>query len=155
MLHHHLCHFAQLKELEIEEVCKAHCHDFILAVNNLWSLLSNVDSLKSSLSDFNSHLQHVTCLLLLPLNTFVENAMSRRMWTSPAINSVHTDKPPLSGRQLLIEREYGQNGVIHAEADVGEDYRDSILHREGSEQGPSVPLLLQNTKAWIFSQVAV
>ena len=79
MLHHHLCHFAQLKELEIEEVCKAHCQDFILAVNNLRSLLSKVDSLKSSLSDFNSRLQHVTCLLLLPLNAFVENAMSRRM----------------------------------------------------------------------------
>ncbi|KAH1236184.1 DYRK-family kinase pom1 [Glycine max] len=78
-LHHHLCHFAQLKELEIEEVCKAHCQDFILAVNNLRSLLSKVDSLKSSLSDFNSRLQHVTCLLLLPLNAFVENAMSRRM----------------------------------------------------------------------------
>ncbi|GLT60831.1 hypothetical protein SLA2020_335780 [Shorea laevis] len=49
-LHHHLRHFARSKESEIEEVCKAHYQDFIMAVDDLKSLLSDVDSLKTALS---------------------------------------------------------------------------------------------------------
>jgi len=31
---------------------------------------------------------------------------------------------------------FGQNGVVHAEADAGEeDSRDSVVHREEGEQG--------------------
>ncbi|KAM1169044.1 hypothetical protein PS2_030622 [Malus domestica] len=52
----HLRHFSRSKESEIEEVCKAHYQDFILAVDDLRSLLSDVDSLKSSLSDSNAKL---------------------------------------------------------------------------------------------------
>ncbi|KAK9282084.1 hypothetical protein L1049_004996 [Liquidambar formosana] len=37
---HHLRHFSRSKESEIEEVCKAHYQDFILAVDDLRSLLS-------------------------------------------------------------------------------------------------------------------
>ncbi|KAJ1412609.1 Exocyst complex component EXOC6/Sec15 [Sesbania bispinosa] len=71
-LHHHLRHFARSKESEIEEVCKAHYQDFILAVDDLRSLLSDVDSLKSSLSESNSKLQSVARPLLSSLDAFVE-----------------------------------------------------------------------------------
>ncbi|CAK8544355.1 unnamed protein product [Lathyrus sativus] len=71
-LQHHLKHFARSKESEIEEVCKAHYQDFILAVDDLRSLLSEVESLKSSLSDSNSKLQSVARPLLSSLDSFVE-----------------------------------------------------------------------------------
>ncbi|KAH1081244.1 hypothetical protein J1N35_021005 [Gossypium stocksii] len=69
---HHLRHFSRSKESEIEEVCKAHYQDFILAVDDLRSLLSDVDSLKSSLHDSNSRLQSVGGPLLSSLDSFVE-----------------------------------------------------------------------------------
>ncbi|XVF72655.1 hypothetical protein PTKIN_Ptkin12aG0137300 [Pterospermum kingtungense] len=69
---HNLRHFARSKESEIEEVCKAHYQDFILAVDDLRSLLSDVDSLKSSLYDSNSRLQSVAGPLLSSLDSFVE-----------------------------------------------------------------------------------
>ncbi|CAN6561538.1 unnamed protein product [Malus baccata var. baccata] len=68
----HLRHFSRSKESEIEEVCKAHYQDFILAVDDLRSLLSDVDSLKSSLSDSNAKLQSVGLPLLSSLDAFVE-----------------------------------------------------------------------------------
>ncbi|XP_075641723.1 exocyst complex component SEC15B [Castanea sativa] len=70
---HHLRHFARSKESEIEEVCKAHYQDFILAVDDLKSLLSDVDSLKSSLSTSNSKLQSVAGPLLDSLDSFLES----------------------------------------------------------------------------------
>ncbi|GFZ13742.1 exocyst complex component sec15B [Actinidia rufa] len=69
---HHLRHFARSKESEIEEVCKAHYQDFIIAVDDLRSLLSDVDSLKSSLSNSNSQLQSVASPLLASLDSFVD-----------------------------------------------------------------------------------
>jgi hypothetical protein len=69
---HHLRHFARSKEAEIEEVCKAHYQDFIMAVDDLRSLLSDVDSLKSSLFNSNSQLQSVAGPLLTSLDSFVE-----------------------------------------------------------------------------------
>ncbi|KAK4559035.1 hypothetical protein RGQ29_008323 [Quercus rubra] len=69
----HLRHFARSKESEIEEVCKAHYQDFILAVDDLKSLLSDVESLKSSLSTSNSKLQSVAGPLLDSLDTFLES----------------------------------------------------------------------------------
>ncbi|KAK8711509.1 hypothetical protein V6N13_146791 [Hibiscus sabdariffa] len=69
---HHLRHFSRSKESEIEQVCKAHYQDFILAVDDLRSLLSDVDSLKSSLYDSNSRLQFVAGPLLSSLDSFVE-----------------------------------------------------------------------------------
>ncbi|KAG4394013.1 hypothetical protein AAZX31_03G195100 [Glycine max] len=88
-LHHHLRHFARSKESEIEEVCKAHYQDFILAVDDLRSLLSDVDSLKSSLSDSNSRLQHVARPLLSSLDAFVETRnVSKNV--NLAIDSVRT-----------------------------------------------------------------
>ncbi|KGN44952.1 exocyst complex component SEC15B [Cucumis sativus] len=69
---HHLRAFSKSKESEIEEVCKAHYQDFILAVDDLRSLLSDVDSLKSALYDSNSKLQSVGLPLLSSLDAFVE-----------------------------------------------------------------------------------
>ncbi|KAK6937357.1 Exocyst complex subunit Sec15, C-terminal [Dillenia turbinata] len=69
---HHLRHFSRAKESEIEEVCKAHYQDFIQAVDDLRSLLSDVDSLKSSLSSSNSRLQNVAVPLLSSLDSFLE-----------------------------------------------------------------------------------
>ncbi|KAJ4955467.1 hypothetical protein NE237_012250 [Protea cynaroides] len=69
---HQLRRFARSKESEIEEVCKAHYQDFIMAVDDLRSLLSDVDSLKSSLSHSNELLQSVAGPLLASLNAFVE-----------------------------------------------------------------------------------
>lgn len=68
----HLRHFSRSKESEIEEVCKAHYQDFILAVDDLRSLLSDVESLKSALSMSNSSLQSVAQPLLASLDSFVE-----------------------------------------------------------------------------------
>ncbi|KAM1453523.1 hypothetical protein ACFXTO_003129 [Malus domestica] len=67
----HLRHFSRSKEYEIEEVCKAHYQDFILAVDDLRSLISDVDSLKSSLFDSNAKLNQ-----------------------PPTLNSIFTIKPP-------------------------------------------------------------
>ncbi|KAK8654351.1 hypothetical protein V6N13_128320 [Hibiscus sabdariffa] len=67
----HLRHFARSKESEIEEVCKSHYQDFILAVDDLRSLLSDVDSLKSALSVSNSRLQSVGGPLLSSLDSLV------------------------------------------------------------------------------------
>ncbi|KNA05559.1 hypothetical protein SOVF_189210 [Spinacia oleracea] len=64
--------FTRSKESEIEEVCKAHYQDFILAVDDLRSLLSDVDDLKSSLSLSNAHLQSVAQPLLTSLDAFIE-----------------------------------------------------------------------------------
>ncbi|KAK9945701.1 hypothetical protein M0R45_011200 [Rubus argutus] len=68
----HLRHFSRSKESEIEEVCRAHYQDFIQAVDDLRSLLSDVDSLKSSLSESNAKLQSVGVPLLTSLDSFVE-----------------------------------------------------------------------------------
>ncbi|KAK9055841.1 hypothetical protein SSX86_026926 [Deinandra increscens subsp. villosa] len=69
---HHLRHFCRSKEAEIEEVCKIHYQDFIMAVDDLRSLLSGVESLKSSISNSNYQLQSVAGPLLTSLDSFLE-----------------------------------------------------------------------------------
>ncbi|XP_057964785.1 exocyst complex component SEC15B-like [Malania oleifera] len=86
---HHLRHFTRSKESEIEEVCKAHYQDFIMAVDDLRSLLSDVDSLKSSLSNSNSKLQSVAGPLLSSLDAFVE-ARNVNQNIALALGSVQT-----------------------------------------------------------------
>lgn len=83
---HHLRHFTRSKESEIEDVCKSHYQDFILAVDDLRSLLSDVDSLKSSLSNSNSQLQSVAGPLLTSLDSFIE-AKNKCQNINLAINS--------------------------------------------------------------------
>ncbi|KAF5196122.1 Exocyst complex component sec15b [Thalictrum thalictroides] len=72
---HQLRDFSRSKESEIEEVCKAHYQDFILAVDDLRSLLSDVESLKSSISKSNSILQSVATPLLSVLDSLVETQL--------------------------------------------------------------------------------
>lgn len=86
---HHLKNFAKSKESEIEDVCRVHYQDFIMAVDDLRSLLSDVDSLKSSLSGSNSRLQNVAVPLLTSLDSFVE-AKNKCSNISLAINSLNT-----------------------------------------------------------------
>ncbi|KAE9593802.1 hypothetical protein Lal_00036422 [Lupinus albus] len=86
---HHLRHFARTKESEIEEVCKEHYQDFIIAVDDLRSLLSDVDYIKYSLSDSNSKFQSVALPLLSSLDSFVETRnVSKNL--NLAIESVKT-----------------------------------------------------------------
>ncbi|CAN4091400.1 unnamed protein product [Withania somnifera] len=86
---HHLRHFARSKESEIEDVCRAHYEDFITAVDDLRSLLSDVDSIKSSLSNSNSQLQSVAVPLLTTLDSFVE-ARNKCKNITLAIQSLRT-----------------------------------------------------------------
>ncbi|KAL6502807.1 Exocyst complex component S15B [Orobanche hederae] len=86
---HHLKHFSKSKESEIEEVCRAHYQDFIMAVDDLRSLLSDADSLKSSLSNSNSKLQSVAVPLLTSLDAYVESK-NKCSNIALAINSVNT-----------------------------------------------------------------
>ncbi|KAK6135072.1 hypothetical protein DH2020_031193 [Rehmannia glutinosa] len=86
---HHLKHFTKSKESEIEDVCRAHYQDFIMAVDDLRSLLSDVDSLKSSLSNSNSKLQNVAVPLLTSLDSYVE-AKNKCSNIALAINSLNT-----------------------------------------------------------------
>ncbi|GER43713.1 exocyst complex component sec15B [Striga asiatica] len=86
---HHLKHFTKSKESEIEDVCRAHYQDFILAVDDLRSLLSDADSLKSSLSNSNSKLQSVAVPLLTSLDAFVE-AKNKCSNIALAIDSLST-----------------------------------------------------------------
>lgn len=65
--------FTKSKESEIEEVCKIHYQDFITAVDELKSLLSDVDKLKSSLSASNNQLHSVASPLLDSLDSFIES----------------------------------------------------------------------------------
>ncbi|KAK4788839.1 hypothetical protein SAY86_020158 [Trapa natans] len=85
----HLRNFARSKESEIEEVCKAHYQDFILAVDDLRSLLSDVDSLKSSLHRSNSTVQSVAFPLLNSLDGFLE-ARNISVNINLALRSVHS-----------------------------------------------------------------
>ncbi|KAL0437641.1 UNVERIFIED_CONTAM: Exocyst complex component SEC15B [Sesamum radiatum] len=86
---HHLKHFTKSKESEIEDVCRAHYQDFIVAVDDLRSLLSDVDSLKSSLSNSNKKLQNVAVPLLTSLDAYVE-AKNKCSNIALAINSLNT-----------------------------------------------------------------
>ncbi|CAA0825485.1 Exocyst complex component SEC15B [Striga hermonthica] len=86
---HHLKHFTKSKESEIEDVCRAHYQDFIQAVDDLRSLLSDADSLKSSLSNSNSKLQSVAVPLLTSLDAFVE-AKNKCSNIALAIDSLST-----------------------------------------------------------------
>ncbi|KAK9084257.1 hypothetical protein Scep_030728 [Stephania cephalantha] len=75
---HQLRRFARSQESEIEEVCKAHYQDFILAVDDLRSLLSDADSLKSAISASNASLQSAASPLLHSLDAFLSALTVRR-----------------------------------------------------------------------------
>jgi len=59
------------REAEIEELCRAHFHDFIRAVDDLRSLLADADALKGSLSASHSALLSSAAPLLASLESFL------------------------------------------------------------------------------------
>ncbi|KAF8698733.1 hypothetical protein HU200_034986 [Digitaria exilis] len=60
------------KEVEIEELCRLHYEDFIVAVDELRGVLVDAEELKGMLSDENSHLQEAATALLLKLDDLLE-----------------------------------------------------------------------------------
>lgn len=61
------------KEIEIEELCKLHYEDFILAVDELRGVLVDADELKGDLASENFKLQEVGNALLLKLEEILES----------------------------------------------------------------------------------
>uniref|UniRef100_A0A7N0UGH8 Exocyst complex component n=1 Tax=Kalanchoe fedtschenkoi TaxID=63787 RepID=A0A7N0UGH8_KALFE len=61
------------KEVEIEELCKAHYEEFILAVDELRGVLVDAEELKGELSSDNFRLQEVGSSLLLKLEELLES----------------------------------------------------------------------------------
>ncbi|KAL0916344.1 hypothetical protein M5K25_013847 [Dendrobium thyrsiflorum] len=79
-----LRHYVRSKESEIEDLCKAHYQDFIGAVDDLRSLLSDADS-----SNPNSLLQSVAAPLLSSLDAYLEaSAVARNL--AAALSSAHS-----------------------------------------------------------------
>jgi exocyst complex component 6 len=69
---HHLRNIVKKKEAEIEELCKLHYEEFILAVDELRGVLVDADNLKSNLTLENSRLQDVGVGLLAKLEELIE-----------------------------------------------------------------------------------
>ncbi|XP_044967954.1 exocyst complex component SEC15A-like [Hordeum vulgare subsp. vulgare] len=71
-LFHNLRSIAKRKEVEIEELCRLHYEEFILAVDELRGVLVDADELKGALSGENLRLQEVASALLLKLDELLE-----------------------------------------------------------------------------------
>ncbi|KAJ7972070.1 Exocyst complex component [Quillaja saponaria] len=67
VLLHQLKNVVKKKEVEIEEICKTHYEEFILAVDELRGVLVDAEELKSDLSSDNFKLQEVGSALLVKL----------------------------------------------------------------------------------------
>ncbi|KAJ4706715.1 Exocyst complex component [Melia azedarach] len=61
------------KEVEIEELCKTHYEEFILAVDELRGVLVDAEELKSDLSSDNYRLQEVGSALLIKIEELLES----------------------------------------------------------------------------------
>lgn len=70
---HQLKTVVKKKEVEIEELCKLHYEEFILAVDELRGVLVDAEELKSELSSDNFKLQEVGSNLLLKLEELLES----------------------------------------------------------------------------------
>ncbi|PKA55051.1 putative exocyst complex component 6 [Apostasia shenzhenica] len=69
---HQLRNIVKKKEVEIEELCKLHYEDFILAVDELRGVLVDADELKGMLTNENQRIQHVATALLSKLEELLE-----------------------------------------------------------------------------------
>ncbi|WOL11723.1 exocyst complex component SEC15A-like [Canna indica] len=69
---HQLRNIVKKKEVEIEELCKLHYEDFIVAVDELRGVLVDAEELKSMLSAENYRLQEVASALLVRLEELLE-----------------------------------------------------------------------------------
>ncbi|KAJ8770349.1 hypothetical protein K2173_014960 [Erythroxylum novogranatense] len=65
--------FVKKKEIEIEDLCKTHYEDFILAVDELRGVLVDAEELKSELASDNFRLQEVGYALLTKLEELLES----------------------------------------------------------------------------------
>lgn len=70
---HQLKHVVKKKEVEIEELCKTHYEEFILAVDELRGVLVDAEELKGELSSDNFKLQEVGSSLLVKLEELLES----------------------------------------------------------------------------------
>lgn len=68
-----LKHLVKKKEVEIEDLCKLHYEEFIVAVDELRGVLVDAEELKSELSTDNSRLQQVGSSLLSNLEELLES----------------------------------------------------------------------------------
>ncbi|KAK9289524.1 hypothetical protein L1049_007679 [Liquidambar formosana] len=75
---HQLKNVVKKKEVEIEELCKTHYEEFILAVDELRGVLVDAEELKSELSSDNFKLQDVGSALLLKLEELLESYSIKR-----------------------------------------------------------------------------
>ncbi|KAG2540133.1 hypothetical protein PVAP13_9NG534400 [Panicum virgatum] len=71
-LMHNLRSIVKKKEVEIEELCRLHYEDFIVAVDELRGVLVDAEELKGVLSGENSHLQEASTTLLFKLDELLE-----------------------------------------------------------------------------------
>ncbi|KAE8677358.1 Exocyst complex component SEC15A [Hibiscus syriacus] len=85
-LAHQLKHVVKKKEVEIEELCKTHCDDFILAVDELRGVLVDAEELKSDLSSDNFKLQEIGGALLEKLEELVESFSIKKNLTEAIKN---------------------------------------------------------------------
>lgn len=70
---HQLKHVVKKKEVEIEDLCKTHYEEFILAVDELRGVLVDAEELKGELSSDNFRLQEVGSGLLIKLEELLES----------------------------------------------------------------------------------
>lgn len=63
---------AKRKEVEIEELCRLHYEEFILAVDELRGVLVDADGLKGTMADENLRLQEVATALLQKIDEHIE-----------------------------------------------------------------------------------
>lgn len=73
VLLHQLKTVVKKKEVEIEELCKTHYEEFILAVDELRGVLVDAEELKGELSSDNFKLQEVGSALLIKLEELLES----------------------------------------------------------------------------------
>ncbi|RWR79792.1 Exocyst complex subunit Sec15-like protein [Cinnamomum micranthum f. kanehirae] len=85
---HQLKNVAKKKEIEIEELCKLHYEDFIIAVDELRGVLVDADELKSSLLTENFQLQEVGSSLLIKLEELLVSYSIKRNVTE----AIHMSK---------------------------------------------------------------
>lgn len=72
-LMHQLNYVVKTKQVEIEELCKLHYEEFIIAVDELRGVLVDADELKSTLSTENIRLQQVSLSLLVKLDDLLDS----------------------------------------------------------------------------------
>ncbi|XP_041024713.1 exocyst complex component SEC15A-like [Juglans microcarpa x Juglans regia] len=78
---HQLKAVVKKKEVEIEELCKTHYEEFILAVDELRGVLVDAEELKGELSSDNFKLQEVGSALLMKLEELLESYSIKKNMT--------------------------------------------------------------------------